>query len=229
MSRTVYSIRWRARGWVVSWPDRPNGVPSYAAPPPRRPTVRRPDPTGRSVSGFWIRQVMNANIQCAGKGGFGQSKVALSKRECRQGSLAKEQLLRLPSNTKKDDLSLGTRSMNTYITCRIQNPDIPRAGRVGAHGGVAGRGRAGPDANRTVRPGDKLPAYSPKHRRQVAGTSLQEHVQAKSYLNRWRNKARGRQPVHNWFIRGICALYQRDEKRSFFLAADQWTVAALSL
>ena len=38
---------------------------------------------------------------------------------------------------------------NNY-TCRVQNPDIPRAGRVGAHGGVAGRGRAGLDANRTV-------------------------------------------------------------------------------
>ena len=24
-------------------------------------------------------------------------------------------------------------------TCRIQNPDIPRAGRVGAHGGAAGQ------------------------------------------------------------------------------------------
>ena len=31
-----------------------------------------------------------------------------------------------------------------FCTCRIQNPDIPRAGRVGAaHGGAAGRGRAG--------------------------------------------------------------------------------------
>ena len=33
-------IRWRARGRVVSWPDRPNGVPSYPAPPrPDRPVV----------------------------------------------------------------------------------------------------------------------------------------------------------------------------------------------
>ena len=28
----------------------------------------------------------------------------------------------------------------TYTTCRIQNPDTSRAGRVGAHGMVAGRG-----------------------------------------------------------------------------------------
>ena len=47
MSRTVSSIRWRARGRVVSWPDRPDGVPSYPGPiPPRRPAMRRPDPTG---------------------------------------------------------------------------------------------------------------------------------------------------------------------------------------
>ena len=54
------------------------------------------------------------------------------------------------------------------FTCRIQNPDIARAGRVGARGGVAGRGRAGLDANRTVRLGDKPPSYPPKHRRHVA-------------------------------------------------------------
>ena len=46
------------------------------------------------------------------------------------------------------------------ITCRIQNPDIPRAARVGAaHGGAAGRSRAGRDADGTVRPGDNRPSY----------------------------------------------------------------------
>ena len=34
-----------------------------------------------------------------------------------------------------------------FETCRIQKPDMPRAGRIGAHGGVAGRGRAGLFAN----------------------------------------------------------------------------------
>ena len=53
-------------------------------------------------------------------------------------------------------------------TCRIQNPDIPRAGRVEAHRGVAGRSRAGLDANKTVRPRDKPTSYLPKHRRHVA-------------------------------------------------------------
>ena len=35
--------------------------------------------------------------------------------------------------------------------CQVQNPAIPQAGRVGWHGGVAGRGRAGLYANSTVR------------------------------------------------------------------------------
>ena len=35
--------------------------------------------------------------------------------------------------------------------------------------------------------------------------------------------------VGNRFITGLSAVYQRDEKRSLFLAADQWTEAFLSL
>ena len=40
---------------------------------------------------------------------------------------------------------------------------------------------------------------------------------------------RGGQPVHPRFITGLSAVYQRDEKRSFLLAAGQWTDACLSL
>ena len=33
--------------YILSGPDRPNGVPSYpSSAPPRRPAVRRPEPTG---------------------------------------------------------------------------------------------------------------------------------------------------------------------------------------
>ena len=53
-------------------------------------------------------------------------------------------------------------------TCRIQNPDIPRAGRVEAHGRTAGRGRSGLDVDRTIRPGDKRPSYPTRHRKHVA-------------------------------------------------------------
>ena len=34
-------------------------------------------------------------------------------------------------------------------------PDLPQAGRVGAHGGASGRRRARLDADRAIRPGDK--------------------------------------------------------------------------
>ena len=62
------------------------------------------------------------------------------------------------------------RSLELSDTCRIQNPDKPRAGRVGAHGGVGQnwRGRAELNAYRTVRPGNKGPSYPPKHREHVA-------------------------------------------------------------
>ena len=73
-------------------------------------------------------------------------------------------------------------------TCRIQNPYIPRAGQVCAPGGAAGRGRARWGANKTICPGNEGPAYPPRHRRNIASTSLQKHEQAKSYVNRRRNK-----------------------------------------
>ena len=47
------------------------------------------------------------------------------------------------------------------MTCRVRNPDIPRAGFVGAHGGVAGRDRAGLFANRIVRLGNNPSWPSP--------------------------------------------------------------------
>ena len=46
--------------------------------------------------------------------------------------------------------------------------NIPRAGRVGAHGGAAGRRRSGLGADRTVRPGDKRPSHPPRHREHIA-------------------------------------------------------------
>ena len=74
------------------------------------------------------------------------------------------------------------RTSEILCTCRIQNPDIPRAGRVGAPGGATGRGRARLGADRTSRPGNKGPLYLPRHRLNVASTSFQKHEQAKSYV-----------------------------------------------
>ena len=44
------------------------------------------------------------------------------------------------------------RHIQELCNCRIQNPDIQRAGRVGAHGGAAGRGRAEQFAQETSDP-----------------------------------------------------------------------------
>ena len=48
--------------------------------------------------------------------------------------------------------TLGNSFCPPQHICRIQNPDIQRAGRVGAHGGAAGRGRAEQFAQETSLP-----------------------------------------------------------------------------
>ena len=54
----MFSIRWRARGRLPPGPDRPNGVPSFPAPPrPAAPPCAAPTRPARGVSGFWLRQV----------------------------------------------------------------------------------------------------------------------------------------------------------------------------
>ena len=99
---------------------------------------------------------------------------------------------------------------------------MPRAGRVGAPGGTTGRGRAGRDADRTVRPGDKRPSHPLRHRINDAEMTLLKHGQAKSYVNRTREQ-------NPRLTTGLSAVYHRDEKRSSFLAADQRTDAFLYL
>ena len=79
-------------------------------------------------------------------------------------------------------------SVSTDLSNPKPGPDIPRAGRVGAPGGAAVRGRAILGANRTIRPRIKSPPYPPRHRRNIAPTSFQKHEHAKSYVNRRRNK-----------------------------------------
>ena len=95
------------------------------------------------------------------------------------------------SKTHRLNISPDPQIREILCTCRIQNPDLPWAGQVAASGRAAGRGRAGLGANRTVRPGNKGPPYFPRHRRNVASTSLQKHEQAKFHVNRRRNKMSG--------------------------------------
>ena len=54
----VSPVRWRARGRLVFWPGRPDGVLFYSAPLLlAAPPCATPTRLARSVSGFWIRQV----------------------------------------------------------------------------------------------------------------------------------------------------------------------------
>ena len=132
---TVFSIRWRTKGRVVSGPDRPDGVPSYP-PPPRlaSPPCAAPTRAARGLSGFWIRQVM--------------------------------------LYTSSENCTRGSRYSISISICRIPNPDIPRASRVGAPGGAAGRGRARLGANRIIRPRNKSLPFPPRHRKNFASTSF---------------------------------------------------------
>ena len=108
--------------------------------------------------------------------------------------------------------------MNICVnTCRVQNPDIPRADRVGAHGGAAERARAGLGANRTVRPENKalVPSKASNTRR------LNVPPEARTSEILCKSNAGSKSAVDNRFITGLSAAYQRDRERSSFLAADQ--------
>ena len=91
---------------------------------------------------------------------------------------------------------------------------IPQVGRVRAHGRAAGRGRAGLDANRTVRPGTKCPLYP----------CLNVFREAQTIAIIFKLNVGTKPPSST----GESAVYHRslcDLERSFSLAAKQWTDA----
>ena len=56
--RGFSSIVWMVRGTVVSWANRPIGVPSCPSPPrPAVPPCDAPSRPACGTSGFWIRQI----------------------------------------------------------------------------------------------------------------------------------------------------------------------------
>ena len=71
------------------------------------------------------------------------------------------------STVRQQETNSTSRPADKSVTCRFQNLDIPRAGRVGALGRVTGRRRPGLFANRTVRLRNNPFSHPPKHRRQV--------------------------------------------------------------
>ena len=112
------------------------------------------------------------------------------------------------SPTKAKTLEFLFASMSNRIhmkTCRIQNPDIPQAGRVGAPGGAAGRALARLSSNKIIRPRNKKFTVPSKASKKCRLASLQKHEQAKSYVNRQRNKISGRPAVYHRCITGLSA------------------------
>ena len=160
-SEELFTVRWEARGAVGFQGDRNDGTLFCPASP--RPAVRlapcRPD---RCVSGFWTRQVIVWGVLFANC--YYNIKMPIS-RLCGE------------SRNLNCDIFSIMEWFNKQSTCRIQNPDIPQAGRVGAPGGAPGRGWARFGAKRTIRPGNKSPWYAPRHRRNVASACFHKHEQ----------------------------------------------------
>ena len=83
--------------------------------------------------------------------------------------------------------------------CRVQTPDIPQAGRYGRRG-RAGTGSTG--RRRDCLRRRKQPLLPSRRWKITFWVCLWKHEQRKPYVNRWRNKTRGWQPVYPRFIRG---------------------------
>ena len=106
-------------------------------------------------------------------------------------------------------------------TCRVQNPDIPRTGRVGAaHGRAAGRGGAGQDGTPTDRSAQvTTPTFVPsKASHTILLNDFSEARTSKTLCT-----PMGEQKPR--LTSGLSA----GRNVSSFLVADQWTGAILSL
>ena len=95
-----------------------------------------------------------------------------------------------------------TSAFLSKLTCRIQNPDIPRAGqgpagpsragrgearRGGLARGEAGRGgarRGGTEAGQSGAPRARPLVFDPQNGKQPSRTLLRKHERMKSYVNR---------------------------------------------
>ena len=118
--------------------------------------------------------------------------------------------------------------------CRFQNPDTPRARRSEAgHGraerGWAGRGEAGCGAVGCGGAG-RGEAGRGDARWRRGGGGAERCAQGTTARFRPPNWLKtGWRPVDDWLTTGCQVVYPRDDGRSSFLAAGQWTVASLSL
>ena len=110
------------------------------------------------------------------------------------------------------------------INCRVQNPDIPRAGKDGAaHGGTAGQGGDGQDGTSTGRSAQEItaPLIFQTIEKTALGVSLV--ARTKETLCKPMEEQNPRLPS------GLSTVCLRDDGRSPFLVADQYADAYLSL
>ena len=108
--------------------------------------------------------------ECSAKRPGGSSRTG-----CQQNySLRKKKATLLPKASRKRrfNVSPEVRANKILCTCRIQNADLPRSGRVEALGGAAGRDRARIGADRTISSGKQSLPFLLRLRRTVAATSL---------------------------------------------------------
>ena len=95
---------------------------------------------------------------------------------------------------------------------------------LGGYEGGLFPGRTVLSASSYDRPSPVAPLCAPsRHARGMFGFWIRQVMQDMS------GNARTKPAVDERFIRGLSAVYQRDEERSLFLAADQWADAFLSL
>ena len=152
-------------GRLASGPTELSAPCSAQLPPSRCPPCAAPTGPVRCVSGFWTRQVRY----------FRLTFFIFITLDFYEFITLKHFSFRI-------------------ITCRIQNPDIPPAGRYGAD--PAGRRRrAGTGSTgrrrRDCSPRRQQTLLPPDDGRMTSWVCLWKHEQGKSYVNRWRNKTRG--------------------------------------
>ena len=166
------SVPWRATGTVASWASRPVDVlsgPARPGPPPHRAPPRANPPVvcpGFGLGKCWqvhgslcvdLHPFMISFLLC-------ENAHKASDHSSERGEIGVLVLVHrhVSAGSKFPDMPSMKRVYE--YTCRVQNPDIPRAGRVrAAHGGAAGpsrtgRRRIGPPRGRT----SLLPSRVPK-------------------------------------------------------------------
>ena len=112
----------------------------------------------------------------------------------RSGSLDNQGEGYRPTYTYVLELPAKARTDETLCTCRIQNPNIPRAVRVGAaHGGAARRG--GTEQNRTPKSRVAQKPTLPLALQGIVDNCSERPFASKKKgffnVNGWRNKTRG--------------------------------------